>query len=306
MIGVTGSTGRLGGRVARRLSMAGVRQRLLVRDSDRALRLPGASVATAGFADGEAVEAALRGVPVALMVSASEARDRVEVHRRFVDAAAAAGVEHLVYVSFFGAAPDATFTLARDHWATEEHIRASGMSFTFLRDNLYADVLPHLVGPDGVLRGPAGQGRVAAVAQDDIADAAVAVLTDPDAHAGQTYDLTGPEALTLAEIAAVLSEVTGRSVTYQPETVAEAYRSREHYGAKDWQVEAWVSTYTAIAAGEMDGVSDAIPRLTGHPATSLRELLRPAAAPGDPGSGRSRQQVQQQPQQGTDPEGAQR
>jgi NAD(P)H dehydrogenase (quinone) len=85
-------------------------------------------------------------------------------------------VAHLVYISFYGAAPDATFTLARDHWQTEQHIRERGLTFTFLRDNLYADFIPLMPGADGVIRGPAGDGRVAAVAQDDIADVATATL----------------------------------------------------------------------------------------------------------------------------------
>ncbi|GAB2976265.1 SDR family oxidoreductase [Saccharothrix stipae] len=274
LIAVTGSTGHLGGRVARRLADAGTAQLLLVRDPARAPRLPGTTVAKAAYADRDAVRRALDGVPTVLMVSASESADRVDQHRAFVDAAAAAGVGHLVYTSFVGAAPDATFTLVRDHWATEQHIRASGMAFTFLRDNLYADFLPGMVGHDDVLRGPAGDGRAAVVAQDDIADAATAVLTDPAAHAGRTYDLTGPEALTLHGVAAVLSEATGRRITYHPETVEQAYRSRAGYGAPDWQVDAWVSTYTAIANGELAEVSDAVPALTGHPATSLADLLR--------------------------------
>ncbi|MFI9010881.1 SDR family oxidoreductase [Actinosynnema sp. NPDC053489] len=273
-IAVTGATGNLGGRVARRLADAGHAQVLLVRDPSRAPDLPGASVAAAEFADRDAVRRALDGVATVLMVSASESADRVDRHRAFVDAAVDAGVGHLVYVSFAGAAADATFTLARDHHATERHVEASGLAFTFLRDNLYADFLPGMVGEDDVLRGPAGDGRVAAVAQDDIADAATAVLTDPGAHVGRTYDLTGPEALTLHEVAAVLSEAAGRTITYHAETVEEAYRSRASYGAPDWQVDAWVSTYTAIANGEMARVSDAVPTLTGHPATSLAELLR--------------------------------
>jgi uncharacterized protein YbjT (DUF2867 family) len=209
------------------------------------------------------------------MVSASESLDRVEQHRTFVDAAVEAGVAHLVYVSFYGAAPDATFTLARDHWATEQHIRARGIPFVFLRDNLYADFFPMMTGDDGVIRGPAGDGRVAAVAQDDIADAAVAVLRDAAAHAGRTYELTGPEALTLAEVAATLTAVTGRNVTYQPQTVEEAYASRRaSYDVPDWQIEGWVSTYTAIADGSLASVTTAIPDLTGHPATSLEARLR--------------------------------
>jgi uncharacterized protein YbjT (DUF2867 family) len=274
VLGITGATGRLGGRVARRLAEAGVPQRLLVRDPARAPELAGASAARASFGDGAAVTAALSGVPTVLMVSASETADRVAQHVAFIDAAASAGVEHLVYVSFSGAAPDCTFTLGRDHYATEQHLRSSGMGFTFLRDNFYADFLPALVGEDGVLRGPAGRGRVAAVAQDDIADAAAAVLLDPSAHAGATYSLTGPEALTLDEIAQLLTVAQGRTVRYVDETLEEAYASRASYGAPDWQVDAWVSTYTAIAAGEVAAVTDDVPRLTGHPATSLAELLR--------------------------------
>ena len=124
----------------------------------------------ATYADGAAVRAALEGARLVFMVSAAEAPDRVDQHYSFVDAAAAAGVQHLVYTSFAGAAPDAIFTLGRDHWATEEHIKASGLAWTFLRDNLYLDFLPLLAGPDGVIRGPAGDGRVSAVATDDVAD----------------------------------------------------------------------------------------------------------------------------------------
>ncbi|MGY1814312.1 SDR family oxidoreductase [Blastococcus sp. SYSU D00820] len=273
-IAVTGATGRLGGRVARLLAGAGVPQRLLVRDPARAPDLPGSTVVRAPYIDADAVRAALAGVDTVLMVSASEAPDRVDQHRTFVDAAAAAGVGHLVYVSFLNAAPGATFTLARDHWATEEHVRATGLRHTFLRDALYADFFPFLIGEDGVLRGPAGDGRVAAVAQDDIAAAAVAVLQDPDRHAGATYDLTGPEALTLSEVAATLTAVTGRRVTFHDETLEEAYASRASYGAPDWQVEAWVSTYTAIAAGEMGTVSTAVEDLTGSPARTLEQVLR--------------------------------
>lgn len=271
---VTGATGRLGGRVARRLAERGVAQRLLVRSPERAPALPGATAVRGAYGDHDAVVRGLSGVPTVFMVSASESADRVAQHRAFVDAAVEAGVAHLVYLSFFGAAPDAAFTLARDHFHTEEHIRASGLSHTFLRDNLYAEFVPDLAGEDGVIRGPAGRGRAAFVSQDDIADAAATVLTRPADHAGVTYDLTGPDALTLDEAAAILSAQLGRPVRYRPETIEEAYASRASYDAPPWQLDAWVSTYTAIATGELDGVSDAVPRLTGRPARSLTDVLR--------------------------------
>lgn len=273
-LAITGATGRIGGRVAARLSDAGVATRLLVRDASRAPQLPQSAVAVCDYADADAVQRALEGIDVVFMVSAAEAPDRLRQHRTFVDAAAVAGVRHLVYTSFVGAGPDATFTLVRDHGATEQQIRSSGMAFTFLRDNIYADFLPGIVGEDGVIRGPAGTGRAAAVCQDDIAEVAVVVLGHPDGHAGAIHELTGPEALTLAEVADILAAATGRPVCYHDETVPEAYESRRGSGAPDWMLDAWVSTYTAIAAGELAAVSDAVPRLTGHPATSLAELLR--------------------------------
>ena len=212
------------------------------------------------------------------MVSGSEEPNRLAGHRTFIDAAAAVGVRRIVYTSFFGASASCTFTLGRDHWHTEQHIRSTGMAFTFLRDNLYADVFLDFAGPEGVLRGPAGDGRISAVARADVIDAAVAVLGataagEASPHDGASYGLTGPVALTLTEIAATITGVTGRHVRYQPETVDEAYASRPSYGAPRWQVDALVSAYTAIASGELAEVTDDVLLVTGHPALSLAELL---------------------------------
>ena len=270
---VSGATGGVGGRVAARLASLDHAQRLIVRDRDRAPDLPGVEVAEASYADARAMRDALAGVETFFMVSGGEAADRVRQHVAAVDAAVASGVERIVYLSFVNAAPRATFTFARDHWHTEEHVRAVGLRHTFLRDNMYLDFLPGLAGADGVIRGPAGEGRIGAVARDDIADAAVAVLLDT-AHDGQTYDLTGPEALTLREVAGELSRVTGRSITYHEETLEEAYASRASYGAPPFAVEGWVTSYTAIAAGELDTVSDAVARLAGHEPISLADFLR--------------------------------
>ena len=272
-LAVTGSTGRLGSRVARGLSELGVDQRLVVRDPSKAPALPGSHIATADYGDSAAVRTALTGARTVFMVSAAETPDRVQQHLTFIDAAVDAGVERIVYVSFLGASPTATFTLARDHWATEQHLRSVGVAHTIVRNNIYADFTPHFIGTDGSIRGPAGDGRAAVVAQADIAEVAVAVLTSDGAYDGRTLNLTGPEALKIDEIAAILSDHLGRTVTYIPETIDEAYASRAVYGAPSWQVDAWVSTYTAIAAGELSTISEDIPEVTGHPAMTLKQVF---------------------------------
>ena len=161
---------------------------------------------------------------------------------------------------------------AARHYDTEQYIRASGIPFTFSRQSLYADFLPLLSGEDGVIRGPAGDGRFAPVLRDDVADVLVNVLVQPG-HDGVTYTLTGPETFTLAEIADLLTRLTGRRVTFENETLEQAYASRAAYGAPAWEVESWVTTYTAIAAGEWDVVTDDVSRVAGHHPTSVQQFL---------------------------------
>ncbi|NUU33249.1 SDR family oxidoreductase [Arthrobacter sp. C9C5] len=275
-LAVTGATGQLGGQVARLLAAADSAQRLLVRDVRRAPELDGAVPVLASYADAAQARTALAGVKTLFMVSAAEAEDRLQQHYSFVDAAAGAGVQHIVYTSFFGAAPDCTFTLGRDHYATEERIKASGMDYTILRDNFYLDFLPLLAGEDGVIRGPAGDGVMAAVARADVARSALAVLRAPALHVGRSYDLTGPKDLSLTAAAVLLTAGTGRTISYHNETLEEAYASREPYGAPPWQVDAWVSTYTAIAAGELAGPTSAVHELTGREPLGLADFLAEA------------------------------
>lgn len=268
LIAVTGASGAVGTRLVARLAAAGADQRLVVRDRARAPEVAGAEVREAsGYGAGEQVRAALEGADVLFLMPAAETPDRVEQHRTAVDAAVAAGVRRIVYLSFFGAAPDATFTLARDHWHTEQHIRATGLPWTFLRMNLYMDFVPSMVGEDGVIRGPAGTGRVAAVLRDDVAAAAAAVLT-AEGHDGETHDLTGPTAFSLHEAAEQLG------VRFHDETDEEAFASRAGFGAPDFEVRGWVSSYWAIRDGSLDGPTDAVRRLTGRDPVSLAEHLR--------------------------------
>lgn len=183
MIALTGVTGAVGGRVASQLADQSLR--LLARDPARAPRISGAEVAAFDYASPPADLAdALAGVDTLFLVSAAESADRRRQHRYAVEAAARAGVAHVVYTSFAGASPGATFTLGRDHADTEAALREAGLVTTLLRDSLYSDLLPYFADDGGAICGPAGTGRVAAVARADVADVAAAVLREPDPHAG--------------------------------------------------------------------------------------------------------------------------
>jgi uncharacterized protein YbjT (DUF2867 family) len=270
LIGVTGATGGVGGRVARRLAERGAAQRLVVRDPARAPALNGAEVRTASsYGARDEMRDALAGVETLFLVPARESADRLEQHGTAVVAAVEAGVERIVYLSFVGA-DKSSFTLGREHGETEKIVRATGVPWVFPRMNLYMDFIPSMVGDDGVIRGPAGEGRLAAVLRDDLADAVTAILLGPGDHDGRAYDLTGREAFTLAEAAAQLS------ARFENETLHEARASRAVFGAPDWEVEAWISSYVAIANGELEHVSDGVERLTGRPPKTLREYLAAA------------------------------
>ncbi len=305
MIGITGATGELGGRVAKRLAGFGLNQRVVVRDPSRMPRLAGAEVVTAAsYGDAESMEQALRGIGTLFLVSARDRfgiahisaknhtkpplYNRLQQQITAVDSAVAAGVKHIVYLSVLNAAPDATFILAHDHFYTEEYIRATGMPFTFLRASLYMDNVPQSVSADDVIRAPAGEGRAAWVTRDDIADVAVSVLTGTG-HEGHTYDVTGPEALSMEETAGRISAAVGRKIIYQAQTPQEARDTRSTsrlekfeaerrmltgHGLDDYEVEVFVTHFLQIATGELDKVSDTVPELTGHPAQSLKEYLQ--------------------------------
>jgi len=273
MIAVTGATGGVGGRVARALASQGQALRLVVRDSARAPDL-GAEVAEAQYRDGAAMRAAFEGAETVYLVSGSESADRVQEHFSAVDAAAAAGVGRIVYVSFMGAAPDCVFTFARDHAATEERIRSTGLAHVFLRSCMYAEYVPLFASAEGVIQGPAGDGRAAFVSRDDVADVAAAVLAAPAEHDGRTYDVTGPEALNLDEAAAILSEAAGRPVVYERETLEQARESRRPSGAPDWEIEGWVTSYAALPAGDLEPPSDTVRQILDRPPRSLADVLR--------------------------------
>jgi NAD(P)H dehydrogenase (quinone) len=260
MIVMTGTTGNVGGGAARALAADGHAMRQVVRDPSRAPKLPGSEIVTVGgLDDREGLRGALGPGDRLFMVSAwTEHDERMRLHRAVVDTAVEAQVGHLVYLSFVNASPDALFDHAVGHGETEDHIRASGLPFTFLRTSYYQGVMEAFF-IDGVVHAPAG--RVGWVDRDDCAEALAAVLAG-EGHEGETYDLTGPEAPTMAELAARAERLLGHPIGYvETDEVGE--------GGPEWGPGVRRRGFAAIAAGELATVGDGVERLTGRAARSI-------------------------------------
>ena len=200
-LAITGSSGNIGGMVARHLNTRGLPLILPLRNPAKATDLPNCEARRFAYGDLELAKQVLNGVDVLFMVSAAESPMREQEHLTLVQAASEAGVKHIVYLSFAQAALDSTFTLARTHAVTENVIRQTNMRYTFLRDNFYSEMMATIANTDGIIAGPANDGRVACVSQRDVAQAAANVIADiacgNHCHDNQTYTLTGSQSLSL-------------------------------------------------------------------------------------------------------------
>ena len=281
MILITGATGHVGRGVAHILSERNVRLRLMGRDVSRLPQI-GAECVAADYDDPQSLDRAFEGIERAFIVSGyAEPGKRSTLHKNAFDAAAKAGVRHIVYLSFLSASPSSLFPMGRDHFWSEEHLRATGLPFTSLRDSFYMDLIPEMFNDKGIMLGPAGDGRVSWVAREDVIRVVASVLENPVGKEG-IFDITGPESLTLQETAEQMALLTGRELRYENESVQAGREWRRQLGAPAWEVETWLGSYEAIAAGELARVSDAVRDLTGTPSSNLRSYfsLRPALIEG--------------------------
>lgn len=272
---VTGATGTVGSALVAALRSRGAAVRAMTRDPDRPV--PGVDNAVADLRDPESLAAALTGVDAAFLNSPST-EDAAALQIRFAQLARDKGVQRLVLLSQYAARADSPVRFLRWHAEVEAHLPGLGLDHTVLRPNLYLQALlafaPTIA--QGWFGAPIGEAAVSAVDTRDIADAAAAVLTS-DGHSGRTYTLTGPRAVTHAQIAEALSAATGRPIAFR-DTAAEEFAAGLAAFMPPWQLEGLVEDYAHYARGEAAEVHADVADLTGRPARDVTDFARDHAA----------------------------
>ncbi|GAA4222265.1 NAD(P)H dehydrogenase (quinone) [Streptosporangium album] len=276
MILITGATGALGGLVAARLSG---RDDVVLGTRDPRQAPGGLPVRRVDFDDPDSLSDGFAGVDTLLLVSAGYGEDDVVVarHGAAIEAAEKAGIGHIVYTSLSAAGDHLTYALA--HRWTERRLREGDATWTVLRNGLYAELLATLTPVvDGRVTAPLGQGRLAAVAREDLADVAARVVVDARAHAGRTYELVGEEAVGGADLARALTAATGSAVSYEPGTLAEARAAFAVSGLEPLQVPMLVTTYSSIANGFMAETESDLRALLGRAPRSALTVVTGSAS----------------------------
>jgi NAD(P)H dehydrogenase (quinone) len=278
-VAVTGASGHLGHRVAG-LLLDGIDPDEVVLVTRRPealadLAARGADVRRGDFDDPVALADAFAGVERVLLISTDVVGRRVEQHRAAIDAARSAGVRHVAYTSFVDPSEENPAFVAPDHRATEQALRASGLEWTILRHNVYADYQVGAVAQaiaGGRLVTNAGGRGAAYVWRDDCAAAAAAVLAG-DGHEGRTYDITGPEAIDADDLAAIASELSGVAVEVVRVDDDALVAGMVAAGQPEGAARALATFGAATRDGRLEAHSSAVEDLTGRPARSLRDLL---------------------------------
>lgn len=275
---VTGASGQLGQLVLEQL--AKITQSPVIattRNPEKlsALAQGNVSVRAADFNDPDSLSSAFEGATRLLLISTDAIGSRIQQHQQAIDAAVKAGVKHIIYTSW----PNAETSpagVAPEHAATEAAILASGLSYTILRNYIYADSLfdklKHAVA-SGTLIGAAGEAKTAYVTRLDCARAAAAALSSSSTE-NQILNISGPKAYSYADIAEVVSALTGKTVQYINVSDAELKAGLQSSGLPEIWADLITSFDTAFRNGDATPTSSAVEDLTGAAASDLADFLK--------------------------------
>jgi NAD(P)H dehydrogenase (quinone) len=278
---VTGASGQLGRRVIELLLEAQAGTIIAATRSPEKLTdfsQQGVITRYADFNEPDSLAEAFAGVDRLLLISTDALGEpglRLKQHRAAIKAAEATGVSHVVYTSLVNPEPGSAVLFAPDHYGTEQALADSQLNWTILRNNLYADLLVNSLGQAselGHVFSAAGNGKTAYVTREDCAQVAAAALAG-DFNGRRTLDITGPQALSQADLANIFSTIAGKQITYVPLALDVLIQNMVGAGLPHPLAETYASIDTAIAQGQFEAVSSAFEELTGNKPTTIAEFL---------------------------------
>lgn len=281
MILITGATGHLGSLVVENLlsKVPASQIAVLVREAQKAtdLAAKGVNVRVGSYQNKASLETAFEGIEKVLLISSNDFNDRIGQHKNVVDAAKNAGVKHILYtgVTMKDIEQSPLKPLLADHYETEDYIKSSGLTYTFLQNGLYQEVIPMFVGPNVLETGiffASGEGKVAFASRADLAEATANILTT-EGHENKTYNLTGSIANSFAEIANELSEISGKKVGFVSPESQDFEATLKQFGLPDGIVLMSVLFAAAIKNNDFESPYSDLENLLGRKPTDLKTFL---------------------------------
>lgn len=281
MLLITGGNGQLGKKLITQI-LSLKRQETLavsVRDLDKAQDFihPNLSLRKADFNDVTALRKSMAGIKTLFLISSdAPVTIRLQQHQNAIDVAKESGVSHILYTSFIDVDKSSPFAFSHIHAKTEEYIKKSGLNYTFLRNNLYTELLTLVrLSDTNQFSLPAGTGKVAFITRHDIATFAAKALMQPELHRNKIYKLTGPRAYSYDEIAQLLSQRLNKPISYAPVTVENFISKLTQNGMPKPLVEAIAGMYLAISDEQFGyaKISQDYENMVGAPAQDAQQFL---------------------------------
>lgn len=281
MILVTGATGNLGSSVVEQLLKISSVDQFVVTSSNpegvAKLKVEGLQARSGNFSDASSLTETFKGISKLLLISTME-QNRFEQHKNVVDAAKEQGVKHIVYTSL--AIKDVQISGVKDlmmsHFQTEDYIKASGLTYTILRNTMYADALTQIFGSEVLNRGinlPGGDGKVPYALRREMGEATANLLLQ-DGHENKTYHITGSHSFGYFDVAATLSELSGKTVSYNNIAEDDFKNFLKQLGFPDFVIYLHAGTIYDIKTKQYEIESKTLEKLLGRPTASIEAFVK--------------------------------
>jgi uncharacterized protein YbjT (DUF2867 family) len=276
---ITSASGTVGSETIKIMSGTNFRVRAGVHSlikGDRFRALPNVEMVHLDFHNPELVRVALTGVSRVFLITPF-VQDQVQIAKDFVQAAQAAGVQYLIRLSASGADAEPGIQLGRDHREVELHLQNSGLPYTILRPASFMQnffQFADSVCNHNSIYMPVGHGKISYVDARDIAAVAATILTQPNGHEGKIYEITGPEAISINDVAHALTVATNRLIAYVDVPEEAAVASMQQHHLPDWRIQALLELYGIYKAGYAGQVTDTVAQITGRPPRTIIDFAQ--------------------------------